>query len=189
MNRLRISIFLALAAFILIVAWCSPSKKTPPDPPPPSQPVIESPSSATPVQPAISPPPRREESRTASRRDFANPLVASSFEEIPPPTYAAQDSAAAADFDQIAIMFRDFRTVFGENPVGTNAEIMKAIMGGNPKSAVLGPPSGQHINGNGELLDHWGTPYFFHQLSKDVMEIRSAGADLRLWTRDDIVGK
>lgn len=189
MNRLRIPILLALAAFILIVAWCSPSKKTHLDPPPPSQPAIEFHSNAVPVQPAISPPPRREESRTASLRDFANPLVASSFEEIPPPTHTAQDPAGSADLDQIAIMFRDFRTVFGENPVGTNAEIMKAIMGGNPKNAMLGPPDGQHVNGNGELLDHWGTPYFFHQLSKDVMEIRSAGADLKMWTRDDLIGK
>jgi hypothetical protein len=54
---------------------------------------------------------------------------------------------------------------------------------------VLGPPDGQHVDGNGELVDRRGSPYFFHQLSKDVMEIRSAGADLKMWTRDDLVGK
>ena len=64
--------------------------------------------------------------------------------------------------------------------MGTNAEIMKAIMGGNPKGAQLGPPEGQTLNGNGELIDRWGTPYFFHQLSKDLMEIRSAGPDRRM---------
>jgi len=86
-------------------------------------------------------------------------------------------------------MFRDYRTITGENPVGTNAEIMKSVMGGNPKGAMLGPPEGQLVNENGELIDRWGTPYFFHQLTKDLMEIHSAGPDRRMWTDDDIVGK
>lgn len=77
----------------------------------------------------------------------------------------------------------------GENPVGSNAEIMKAVMGGNPVNARLGPPEGQSVNADGELLDHWGTPYFFHQLAKDKMEIRSAGPDRKLFTVDDLVSK
>ena len=189
MKQFRLAVLLSLAALILLVAFWNPTARTSTETPPPIQPTIEVSSSATPVQPAISPPPRIEESRAASRRDFENPLFPSSFEEIPSPIHTAQDSATSADFDQIAVMFRDFCTIAGENPVGTNAEIMKAIMGGNPKSAVLGPPEGQHVNANGELVDRWGSPYFFHQLSKDVMEIRSAGADLKLWTRDDLVGK
>lgn len=84
-------------------------------------------------------------------------------------------------------MFSNYRTRIGENPVGTNAEIMKAIMGGNEAGARLGPPAGQELNGDGELVDRWGTPYFFHQLSKDKMEVRSAGADMKMWTSDDLV--
>ena len=95
---------------------------------------------------------------------------------------------AAPDFDKISLMFRNFRTLTGENPTGTNAEIMAAILGGNPKGAKLGPPEGQEINADGELIDRWGTPYFFHQLSKDKMEIRSAGPDKRMWNEDDIIG-
>jgi len=87
------------------------------------------------------------------------------------------------------MMFRDYRTRMGGNPVGTNAEIMKAIMGDNPVQARLGPPAGQTLNEQGELLDRWGQRYFFHQLSKDQMEIRSAGADRQMWTGDDVVGK
>jgi hypothetical protein len=84
-------------------------------------------------------------------------------------------------------MLRDFRTRIGENPVGTNAEIMQAVMGGNAAKATLGPPQGQGLNEHGELIDRWGTPYFFHQLSKDKMEVRSAGPDRVLWTGDDVV--
>lgn len=91
------------------------------------------------------------------------------------------------ELDQINLMIRDYRTLAGENPVGTNAEIMAALMGKNSKHAQLGPPAGARFNDKGELLDRWGTPYFFHQLSGDHMEIRSAGPDKVMWTQDDPV--
>ena len=94
-----------------------------------------------------------------------------------------------AELGKVQAMLRDFRTRMGQNPVGSNAEIMKSIMGGNEAKAMLGPPSGQNLNKQGELVDRWGTPYFFHQLSKDTMEIRSAGPDGQMWTSDDLVTK
>jgi hypothetical protein len=96
---------------------------------------------------------------------------------------------ARVDIENIRLMLRDFRTRLGENPVGSNAEIMRAVMGGNAAQARLGPPSGQEVNEQGELVDRWGTPYFFHQLSKHEMEIRSAGPDRRMWTGDDLAGR
>ena len=83
------------------------------------------------------------------------------------------------------MMVREYRDAVGENPVGTNAEIVKAVMGDNLKQAKIGLPEGQGINGKGELVDRWGTPYFFHQVSKSEMEIRSAGPDREMWTGDD----
>lgn len=105
------------------------------------------------------------------------------------PSLAPPDEAARIEVDKISLMLRDYRTIAGENPVGTNAEIMTAVMGRNPKQATLGPPEGMHLNEKGELIDRWGTPYFFHQLSRNHMEIRSAGADHVLWTADDPVIK
>jgi hypothetical protein len=94
---------------------------------------------------------------------------------------------AMIELDKIHRMIRDYHTVMGENPVGTNAEIMAAIMGKNPHHAVLGPPEGQHLNGQNELVDSWGTPFFFHQISGDVMEIHSAGPDKIFGTSDDLI--
>lgn len=91
------------------------------------------------------------------------------------------------ELDQVGLMLRDYRTRMGENPWGTNAEIMKAVMGANPVQAKLGPPEGQQLNGDGELVDRWGTPYFFHQLSATQMEIHSAGPDKKRGTNDDII--
>jgi hypothetical protein len=98
-----------------------------------------------------------------------------------------QSEKASIDVDHVGLMLRDYRTRMGENPFGTNAEIMKAVMGENPKQAKLGPPEGQKLNAAGELVDRWGTPYFFHQLSKSSMEVRSAGPDKVMWSEDDVV--
>jgi hypothetical protein len=105
------------------------------------------------------------------------------------PIFDSERKAALVDLDNIQFMLRDFRAIMHGNPEGTNAEIMKSIMGGNRNNAQLGPPQGQRVNEQGELVDRWGTPYFFHQLSKEEMEVRSAGPDRKLWTTDDVVMK
>jgi hypothetical protein len=115
--------------------------------------------------------------------------VAATAKPTPATQFAPPDEAAMIEVDKVSLMIRDYRTLAKENPVGTNAEIMAAVMGGNPKEAELGPPEGMTLNENGELIDRWGTPYFFHQLSRDQMEIRSAGADKVMWTEDDAVAK
>jgi len=110
--------------------------------------------------------------------------------DLPPPKAPVVISPEALkDMDDVQFMLRDFRTRLGGNPVGTNAEIMKKVMGGNPVQARLGPPDGQKLNEKGELIDRWGDPYFFHQLSMNEMEVRSAGPDRAMWTSDDIVVK
>jgi hypothetical protein len=111
-------------------------------------------------------------------------------QDLPPPKPRIVPSPEALkDIEDIQFMLRDFRTRLGDNPTGTNAEIMKEVMGGNRVQARLGPPEGQKMNDQGELLDRWGAPYFFHQLSRNEMEIRSAGPDKTMWTNDDVVMK
>jgi hypothetical protein len=102
-------------------------------------------------------------------------------------TSSPVQAAALVEANKVRHMITDYHTLMGQNPVGTNAEIMRAVMGGNAHQATLGPPVGQTLNGRGELIDPWGTPYFFHQLSGDHMEIHSAGPDRIMGTEDDIV--
>ena len=129
--------------------------------------------------------PRRDDPRV-----LTSPLIPA-VPAGPPPARSVRDAEPdlEADFEKISLMLRDYRTLNGENPVGTNAEIMKSIMGGNPRGAVLGPPEGMMVSGSGELLDRWGTPYFFHALTRDLMEMRSAGPDRRMWNADDLAGE
>ncbi|MEO6754714.1 MAG: hypothetical protein ABIP85_23300 [Chthoniobacteraceae bacterium] len=117
------------------------------------------------------------------------PLNAVAAVRTVPVSHADRAVEGKVELEQVRTMLRDFRTRLGQNPIGSNAEIMKAIMGGNEVRARLGPPPGQEVNEQGELLDRWGKPYFFHQLSRDSMEIRSAGPDGRMWTVDDLVTK
>jgi hypothetical protein len=73
------------------------------------------------------------------------------------------------------------------NPVGENVEITAALKGRNRLGFAFIPADCPALNRKGELCDRWGTPYFFHQLSGEQMEIRSAGPDHVLWTADDQV--
>ena len=87
------------------------------------------------------------------------------------------------------MMFQEFRNSLGENPVGNNAEITKALLGDNLKQVRLTLPKGLIVNDDGEMCDARGIPLFFHQLSAKEMEIHSAGADEKMWTDDDIITK
>lgn len=105
------------------------------------------------------------------------------------PQAITQEPEGRRELDDVRSMLTNYRARIGENPVGDNAEIMQTIMGGNPARATLGPPHGQKLNDKGELVDNWGKPYFFHQISKTEMEVRSAGPDGQLYTSDDLVTK
>jgi hypothetical protein len=87
-------------------------------------------------------------------------------------------------------IFRKYSSLFNGNPVGTNPEITAALNGGNLKQIrFIDEADGLRINEKGELIDPWGTPFFFHQLSAKEMEIHSAGPDRVLWTADDLMTK
>jgi hypothetical protein len=149
----------------------APPPVSSPDAPPAGE--ATPPETATPSEQVPPPPARPPAARAASLQLPENPLIAADPPSAPPTRRVSDvDPELAGDFDQIILMFRSYRTITGENPVGTNEEMMKSIMGGNPK---------------GELIDRWGSPYFFHQLSKVHTEIRSAGPDRRMWNEDDLI--
>ncbi len=83
-----------------------------------------------------------------------------------------------------------YSEAFGGNPVGTNPEITSQLNGDNPKHMnFVTAEAGMTINADGALVDSWGTPLFFHQISGSEMEIHSAGPDKVMWTADDLVIK
>lgn len=73
------------------------------------------------------------------------------------------------------------------NPTGTNREITAVLTGLNIWDFAIIPPDHPAINDGGELCDRWGTPVFFHQLSRERMELRSCGPDRERFTDDDVI--
>lgn len=101
-------------------------------------------------------------------------------EAVPPP---AEEQVIEA----VRLVIRTYGQRFRGNPVGNNAEITAALNGGNARGVRFLEGLEDRINARGELVDEWGTAYFFHQLSGAEMEIRSAGPDRAMWTTDDLV--
>lgn len=164
-----------------------------PTPPPTSYPQASSTSDArkvsrtnlepgAPLASLVAPPP----SAPVALLPASNSLVPATA-TVPPMPPELESVPPATVLENMRRSIRQYGTMFGGNPVGTNPEITKALQGDNPKQINFLKADGNRVNGNGELVDPWGTPYFFHQLSGTEMEIRSAGPDKRMWTADDLV--
>lgn len=80
-------------------------------------------------------------------------------------------------------------TVFHELPTGDHDEVVAFLRGANPRSIQYIPDEDPNLNEEGEIIDRWGTPYFFHTLSRDHIEVRSAGPDRLHWSEDDVVSE
>ncbi len=108
----------------------------------------------------------------------------------PPDTNEAANLPPETVLENMRRAVRQYGEMFGGNPVGTNPEITAQLAGDNPKHInFINPQPGLRTNEKGELIDPWGTPYFFHQISGTEMEIHSAGPDKSMWTDDDLVVK
>jgi hypothetical protein len=152
----------------------SPPPSTGETSPPYTSEVLNPPVRPVPGVPDVIPPAPATTSPSAAR------VLPGSVSDIPTAAVDISEDLSAVD-----AAIRNFQAALGENPIGSNAEITGALLGNNLKQIKLEVPAGSTVNGEGEMCDRWGTPYFFHQVSKTEMEIRSAGPDRRMWTGDD----
>jgi hypothetical protein len=172
---MKVLITTAIALLLLIlVLWRPWESQNPPAPPAPST-----------AEKASSPAEEKE------REEDPGPAVTPVAPPPPGPDLSALTSEEIQRvrdaIDNVEFVLRDYAVALGGNPVGTNAEITAALRGDNLKQLKLDLPEGSSVNASGELCDPWGTPWFFHQLSGTKMELRSAGPDRKLYTKDDFV--
>lgn len=78
--------------------------------------------------------------------------------------------------------------VKGDAPfrMGANEEFAAALMGHNATKTVFLAPPHPCLNAQGQLVDRWQTPLFFHVRDATRIDVRSAGPDKTLWTADDL---
>jgi hypothetical protein len=83
-----------------------------------------------------------------------------------------------------------YRRAFGEFPAGeTNVHFTNALRGANPERLPILPAGHPRLSAEGALCDAWGTPFFFHQISRSEVTVRSAGPDRVLFTADDALAE
>jgi len=145
----------------------------------PSEPS-QSPHSAAPArkilvgQPALFAP-RPEELSTTERPPLGNLI-------------GAPNTRPDAEPQLVLDVLKAYRRYFGAYPAGeNNRQFVNALLGANKDNLPFLAHDHPRISANGELVDAWGTPFYFHQNSRQSIEVRSAGADRLLYTDDDIV--
>ena len=100
----------------------------------------------------------------------------------------AADSEPVDDLQTVEEIIQFHTRLFISVPGGgENVDIMRNLTGDNERNVALINPDHPAINDRGELVDRWGTPFHFHQISSRELEIRSAGPDGSLYTEDDIL--
>jgi hypothetical protein len=82
------------------------------------------------------------------------------------------------DVDNLFYALQQYKERVGSYPVGNNAEVAKALMGGNPKSLIILVGRKQNVNTKGEFIDPWGTPLRIYFSGEGVL-VRSAGPNKR----------
>ena len=82
------------------------------------------------------------------------------------------------DVENLFIGLQKFKEVVGAYPLGSNADIAKALKGNNSKNVIILVGRKNELNEKGEIVDPWGTPLRIYFSDNGVL-IRSAGPNRR----------
>jgi hypothetical protein len=82
------------------------------------------------------------------------------------------------DVENLFAGLQKYKEYVGSYPVGSNAEVVKALKGANPKSVIILVGRKNEINEKGEFVDPWGTPMKIYFSDSGVL-VRSAGPNRR----------
>lgn len=102
--------------------------------------------------------------------------------------YAHPDGSVQDDLKLIQRVLMTVRTLVKTQDPGrmaVNEDVVYVLLGKNPYKQRLLTRDHPAINANGQLIDRWDSPLFFHLEAADRLDVRSAGPDKRLFTEDD----
>ncbi|MGJ8725442.1 MAG: hypothetical protein ACSHYB_12865 [Roseibacillus sp.] len=104
--------------------------------------------------------------------------------------YGSEDTSPQQDLVEIAGVFDNYFLLVKSPdplPVGENRETTAALLGKNPFLIRFLSPDSPWISEQGEFLDRWESPLYFHAIDINRVGVRSAGPDRQMWTEDDLV--
>ncbi len=82
------------------------------------------------------------------------------------------------DVENLFAGLQQYKENVGQYPMGSNAELIKALQGNNPKKLIILVSRKAELNEKGEMLDPWGTPLRIYFSDAGIL-IRSAGPNRR----------
>lgn len=95
------------------------------------------------------------------------------------------DTSPERELEILQDLISQHHRALGDGSMGDNGDVVSALVGQQGPGTWL-PRSSPRLRG-GQLMDRWGSPYWFHPNAANQMEIRSAGPDRSLFTGDDII--
>ena len=82
------------------------------------------------------------------------------------------------DVENLFAGLQKYKEHVGSFPVGSNAQVVKALLGANPKNVIILVSRKNDLNPKGEIVDPWGTALQLYFSDNGVL-IRSAGPNRR----------
>jgi type II secretory pathway pseudopilin PulG len=82
------------------------------------------------------------------------------------------------DVENLFIALQQYKERIGSYPVGSNEEVVKAMMGNNSKNLIILVGRKKDLSSKGEVIDPWGTPLRIYFSGAGIL-VRSAGPNKR----------
>lgn len=119
-------------------------------------------------------------SPSAAASTATDPVILEMHQEM-----IREDTPPERELEIIQDLIAQNQRALGPGSFGDNNDITRALVGDSGDGIWL-PRQSPRIR-EGQLLDRWGTPYWFHANGTNHLEIRSAGPDRDLFNSDDII--
>ena len=91
------------------------------------------------------------------------------------------------EMTNLVVCLASYHAIFGSFPTGSNARVMSALCGENPRKMLLDPIGPRRRARTNEALDIWQTAYEFRFESNSMIIVSSAGKNGRFGDDDDLM--
>jgi hypothetical protein len=98
--------------------------------------------------------------------------------EIKTAQLSAKTTKFNEDVDNLFFALQQYKDHVGSYPMGSNADIAKALLCNNAKNLIILVGRKQELSTKGEFVDPWGTPLKIYFSGEGIL-VRSAGPNKR----------